>query len=160
MSRFFAIAGLLAALVLTVIDFVTSYRGIRAIIPADTQSFVLGVTPYVIAIMALAFNSCTAKLFRLYRDHGLGGMILFGLWTLFITYDLGTSFAGIVLEMAQRPLEDIGAAVEAFAGLDPAGKTFAAVLAVLVGSSPYLASAFSELAREAFEFDGRPVPHA
>lgn len=86
----FAITGLLAALALCVIDFVTSYSGVRSVMPPGTESIILRSIPFLFAVLAITFNGTSAHLFRHFRRGRYGGLASFVLlvaWVNFLAYD-------------------------------------------------------------------------
>lgn len=151
MSAVFAIAGLVSALVLCLIDFITSYHGVRAVIPEGNDSWILKITPVLFAVLALTFNGTSAHLFRHFRRGRFGGvatLALLAVWLNFLAYDWITSFAGVVAEFAGRPLGSVEAIWEAYMALSLAQQYVATVIAILASAGPFLASAFSDLAAE------------
>lgn len=147
----FAFAGLLAAIVLSIIDFVTSYQGVKAVMPPGNESAILMSIPPLFAVLALTFNGVSAHLFRHFRRGRYGGfatLVLFLVWLNFLSWDWITSFAGITSEFAGGPLGTVEHILAAFNNLTSAQKYVAVVIAALASSGPFLASAFADLIKE------------
>jgi len=152
MPKLFAAVGLVAAIFLTVIDFSTSFNGIKTVLPAHTTSWILTSCPWLLATPAFTFNGSSAYLFRHFRMEGLGGaasLILFCCWIAFLLYDWTTSLVGVLAEfVGGNTVGSLPGIVAAFNSLDIAQRILAVTIAALACAGPFLASAFGDLLAE------------
>ena len=151
MATIFAICGLFASSALCLIDLVTSYNGVKAVMPLDTESIILKTIPFLFAILATTFNGTSAHLFRHFRRNKYGGLasfILLVAWINFLAYDWVTSFAGIVSEFAGESMGSVELIISTFIELSSGQKYVVIAVAILASSGPFLASAFCDLLKE------------
>lgn len=141
MKGLFCLIGLVAAIVLTIFDFITSVVGFQAFIPEESAFYI--PAPIVMAMMALAMNALAPSMTRMLVDEKESKFSLMTVaFTFFvcIAFDLGSSWVGFIMEFTQA--EDIGL------GLRTGGFTkiiAATITAMFVSIGPFLSSMFYAL---------------
>ncbi len=149
MKSVFGIIGLLAALLLTAMDFYTSYVGAHAIIPIDKG--ILTYVPLVMASLILAFNATSAYIFITVRDLGYtepSKVFILGLWGFFLLFDALSSWVGFMLPIADSHSLGI---METFWNLSPLQKLFSILIPTLMVTGPFLTTVFWEMCSDARE---------
>jgi hypothetical protein len=148
MRTIFSAAGWLGALILTVIDFATSYSGIKAILPQDSKSWILWALPMVIALLSLSFNATSSYLLQHFAQEkftGISKLFLLLCWAGFLLFDAASSWVGLVSAMIGQDLGSFDAIVDAISGLDHAKMVLATSVAFLCVWGPFLCTHFWEI---------------
>lgn len=147
-KKMFCGAAIGAALLLCIVDFITSYKGISTFIPQDNRSIVLKMVPLIFAILAISINSISAWLFRMldHQQHteftkSFLAMVFLG----FLTYDGVSSFLGMLAEFYGQKLSTVQGIFEAYHSIGVACGILSAIVAILASFSPLLTSMFWDL---------------
>lgn len=99
MVKVFALVGLVIAVGLTILDFVTSVMGIGQIMGKGNGGWIVTLMPWLFGGLAVTFNGLSAHIFRHYREAGFGAFarsLTFVMWGCFMVYDSLSSFIGIL----------------------------------------------------------------
>lgn len=139
-----AFLGLVAAIGLSILDFVTSIMGIQGII-GQNKSMILMVVPFLVAMLALAFNACSSYILKSAAEEQLTGfskLFLLFCWFGCLSFDAGSSFIGLVEALNEKPISSLP---EAMQEIGHAKVVLALSVATLATTGPFLAVTFAQI---------------
>lgn len=163
MNKAFCLAGMLASLLLCVIDFATSYIGIESVLPEATDSMILQVCPLIFATLALSTNALSSYLLRMFAvkeftqfSRGFLTACFMG----FLVYDGVSSWLGLLAQFTGQPIRTLSGMFAAMRSLDSGQVIVAGVIATLASFAPLLTSVFFDLWKESRGFSFPDAPTA
>jgi hypothetical protein len=124
------------------------YSGIDAFIPPGNESFILAITPFIFAVLAISINATSAWLLRMLEDDhhtDFAKSYLAITFIAFLTYDGLSSFVGLLGEFHGEPITSLAGIVTAYKEIGPARGMLSAAIALLASFSPLLVSVFWDL---------------
>ena len=151
MKTIFGYLGFGSALILTFIDFGTSYAGIQALISPEATSIVVRVLPFVMAGLALSFNATSSYLLVMFQTKGFtkfSQWFLICAWMGFLIFDGVSSWIGMIYAVSGVEMLTDGGMTKAFESLNEAQLGLATVVSILATFGPFLATVFWDLSEE------------
>lgn len=132
------------------LDFLTSVRGFRIIFPQTSEEDPIAVfTPVFFALFCIVFNGGSGMMFRMYVQEGFtrfSTAVTCLLWIFFLSYDVVSSFVGLLDTFSGIRVESFGSIMRAFNQLNPLAMFVLTVLAFILSLAPFLFCMFYELA--------------
>ena len=101
MKKIIFAIGLLSGIGLTIFDYATSYLGFQSLLSDNCNAFFRILAPLVLAGLALAMNGSASQMMQLFvtnKEHKIGVFMLAITFLICISFDLGSSFIGFLLQ--------------------------------------------------------------
>lgn len=138
-TKWFIILGLLAGCSMTIFDYATNVSGFQKVLGEGNGGILPKVLPFGLAMLSIAFNALTARMFRMYFHQGFTSfatMYTFCLWIFFVGMDVIWSVVGLVAWYAPNGSFSDCTSIQQF---------FLITSAIVICSGPFLCAVFSDM---------------